>query len=418
MHSSLRVLLGLAGIAITPIAFATNGYFTHGYGVQAQGTAGTAIALPQDALAIANNPAGISSLGQRADIGATLFNPDRSASIKGNAAGANGQYDGNSKEYFVIPEFGYIQPLAHDVTVGLALYGNGGMNTNYKKNPYAAFGNSGSAGVNLTQIFLSPAVAWQFAEGQSIGVSANLLYQRFSATGIQGFAGFSENGKALSDQGNDSSTGIGARLGWSGQLGDKVTLGATWASKIKATRFKKYEGLFAGQGDFDVPENYGIGIAYRPVPQLALSADVQRIEYGDIKSVANPFSVQSLGAGNIFGSSNGVGFGWNSINVYKLGAVYQYSPALTLRAGYSHSDQPVPASQTLLNILAPGVIQDHASLGATWQVNQHSELSVAYTHGFKNKVSGKNSIPANFGGGEANLEMNQHILALAYGYKF
>lgn len=418
MHSSLRVLLGLAGIAITPIAFATNGYFTHGYGVQAQGTAGTAIALPQDALAIANNPAGISSLGQRADIGATLFNPDRSASIKGNAAGANGQYDGNGKEYFLIPEFGYIQPLAHDVTVGLALYGNGGMNTNYKKNPYAAFGNSGSAGVNLAQIFLSPAVAWQFAEGQSIGVSANLLYQRFSATGIQGFAGFSENGKALSDQGNDSSTGIGARLGWSGQLGDKVTLGATWASKIKATRFKKYEGLFAGQGDFDVPENYGIGIAYRPVPQLALSADVQRIEYGDIKSVANPFSVQSLGAGNIFGSSNGVGFGWNSINVYKLGAVYQYSPALILRAGYSHSDQPVPASQTLLNILAPGVIQDHASIGASWQVDQHSELSVAYTHGFKNKVSGKNSIPANFGGGEANLEMNQHILALAYGYKF
>lgn len=418
MHSSLRILLGLAGIASTPLAFATNGYFTHGYGVQAQGTAGTAIALPQDTLAIANNPAGINSLGQRVDIGATLFNPDRSASITSNAAGANGQYDGNSKEYFVIPEFGYIQPLAHDVTVGLALYGNGGMNTNYKKNPYAAFGNSGSAGVNLAQIFLSPAVAWQFTEGQSIGVSANLLYQRFSATGIQGFAGFSENGKALSDQGNDSSTGIGARVGWSGQLGDKVTLGATWASKINATRFKKYEGLFAGQGDFDVPENYGIGIAYRPVPQLALSADVQRIEYGDIKSVANPFSVQSLGAGNIFGSSNGVGFDWDSINVFKLGAVYQYSPALTLRAGYSHSDQPVPASQTLLNVLAPGIIQDHASIGASWQVDQHSQLSVAYTHGFTNKVSGKNSIPANFGGGEADLEMNQHLLAVAYGYKF
>ncbi len=418
MRPSLRIMIALAGITSTPLAFATNGYFSHAYGAQAQGTAGTAIALPQDALAIANNPAGIGSLGQRVDIGATVFNPDRTASITGNGAGANGKYDGNGKEYFVIPEFGYIQPLAHDVTFGLAVYGNGGMNTNYKKNPYAAFGNTGSAGVNLAQIFLSPALAWQFAEGQSIGVSANLLYQRFSATGIQGFSSFSENGKALSDQGNDSSTGIGARVGWSGQLGDKVTLGVTWASKIKATRFKKYEGLFAEQGSFDVPENYGIGIAYRPVPQLAISADVQRIEYGDVKSVANPFSVQSLGAGNIFGSSNGVGFGWDSIHVYKLGAVYQYSPALTLRAGYSHSDQPIASSQTLLNILAPGVIQDHASIGATWQVNQHSELSMAYTHGFNNKVNGKNSIPANFGGGEANLEMNQHILALAYGYKF
>lgn len=315
MRPSLRIMIALAGITSTPLAFATNGYFSHAYGAQAQGTAGTAIALPQDALAIANNPAGIGSLGQRVDIGATVFNPDRTASITGNGAGANGKYDGNGKEYFVIPEFGYIQPLAHDVTFGLAVYGNGGMNTNYKKNPYAAFGNTGSAGVNLAQIFLSPALAWQFAEGQSIGVSANLLYQRFSATGIQGFSSFSENGKALSDQGNDSSTGIGARVGWSGQLGDKVTLGVTWASKIKATRFKKYEGLFAEQGSFDVPENYGIGIAYRPVPQLAISADVQRIEYGDVKSVANPFSVQSLGAGNIFGSSNGVGFGWDSIHV-------------------------------------------------------------------------------------------------------
>lgn len=418
MNPSLRILVTLAGIGSAPLALATNGYLSHGYGVQAQGLAGTAIALPQDALAIASNPAGISNLGQRVDIGATVFNPDRNASITDNGAGANGQYDGNGKEYFLIPEFGYIQPLVHDVTVGLAVYGNGGMNTNYKKNPYAAFGNSGSAGVNLAQIFLSPAVAWQFAEGQSLGLSANLLYQRFSASGIQGFSDFSENSKAFSDQQNDSSTGIGARVGWSGQLGDKVTLGATWASKIKATRFKKYEGLFAEQGSFDVPENYGIGIAYHPVPQLALSADVQRIEYGDVKSVANPFSVQSLFAGNIFGSSNGVGFGWDSINVYKLGALYQYSPALILRAGYSHSDQPVPASQTLLNILAPGVIQDHASIGATWQVDQHSELSVAYTHGFNNRVKGRNSIPANFGGGEATLEMNQHILALAYGYKF
>ena len=123
-------------------------------------------------------------------------------------------------------------------------------------------------------------------------------------------------------------------------------------------------------------------------------------------------------AGNGFGTEKGEGFGWKDIDIYELGATYQVDPQLTLRAGYSHNDQPIPNDQTFLNILAPGVIQDHLSLGATWSVDQRQELSVAYTYGFKKKVKGNQSIPTAFGGGEANLEMDQHILGLSYGLKF
>ena len=42
----------------------------------------------------------------------------------------------------------------------------------------------------------------------------------------------------------------------------------------------------------------------------------------------------------------GQGFGWKDINVYKVGASYQLNPQLTLRAGYSHNDQPISESQT------------------------------------------------------------------------
>jgi long-chain fatty acid transport protein len=44
------------------VAHATNGYFSSGYGVKAQGIAGAGIALPQDALAAATNAALISDL--------------------------------------------------------------------------------------------------------------------------------------------------------------------------------------------------------------------------------------------------------------------------------------------------------------------------------------------------------------------
>lgn len=71
-----------------------------------------------------------------------------------------------------------------------------------------------------------------------------------------------------------------------------------------------------------------------------------------------------------------------------------------------------------MNILAPGVIQDHLSVGATWNIDRAQELSVAYTYGLKETVKGSQSIPLNFGGGEANLEMDQHILGVSYGLKF
>ena len=72
----------LATLALTSThAFATDGYFAHGYGVKAQGMGGVGIALPQDALAAATNPAGMGLIGDRIDFGATWFRPIRESEI-------------------------------------------------------------------------------------------------------------------------------------------------------------------------------------------------------------------------------------------------------------------------------------------------------------------------------------------------
>ena len=52
MLRPLRALALLPALA-APMVSATNGYFTHGVGLRAQGMAGVSIALPQDALAAA-----------------------------------------------------------------------------------------------------------------------------------------------------------------------------------------------------------------------------------------------------------------------------------------------------------------------------------------------------------------------------
>lgn len=415
----ITTFVALTGLA-SPAALATNGYFLHGTGIKAQGQAGVSIAQPQDALAAASNPAGTVWIGDRLDGGATLFSPDRSAKINGNGAGADGHYKANARKAFLIPDAGISKQLNDRVGVGLALYANGGMNTEYRHNPFAAYGSTGRAGVDFTQVFVTPSVAWKFTDSQSVGLGLNLVYQRFAAKGLNAFANplFSAHSSKVTNRGHDSALGAGARLGWQGQLTDDLTIGATWASKIKAKKFDRYAGLFANGGSFDIPENYGAGLSYKLTPQLTLGADVQEIRYGHVRSVGRGFDAESLFAGNRFGAYRGQGFGWRDVTVYKFAASYALTQTLTLRGGYSHADQPIPGSQTFLNILAPGVIQDHASLGLSWRTGNSGELSAAYTHGFKKTVKGNSAIPQAFGGGDADLKMSQNIFGLGYGWTF
>lgn len=413
-----RTLL-VAAAALAPLAAqATTGYFQHGYGIKSQGMGGVGIALPQDALATATNPAGIAWVGDRIDFGATLFMPDRGATITGSGApGANGSYDGNDTSSFLIPDFGYHRTLSPNLTFGVAAYGNGGMNTDYKTNPFAAYGGSGPAGVDLMQLFVAPTLAWK-SGNHAFGASLNLAYQRFKAEGIQGFAGASASPGNVSNQGYDDSTGLGFRLGWTGQVSPTVMLGATYQSKTKMSEFDKYRGLFANQGDFDIPENYGVGIAVKATPALTVAADVQQINYSDVPAVGNPVDCLFMGACQL-GSTNGPGFGWRDVTVYKIGLAWEMKPGTTLRAGYVTLDQPIPASQTFFNILAPGVVEDHLTLGLTLQMSKTSELSFMYMHAFEKKVSGSGSIPAvPYGGGEANLRMSQDSIGVAYGWKY
>lgn len=417
-------LLPLFVLLASSQAYATDGYLAHGYGVKSQGMGGVGIALPQDALAAATNPAGMGLIGNRVDAGVTWFRPQRESEIKGNLGGAavNGKYDANDTENFIIPEFGANYDISPTLSLGVSVYGNGGMNTDYNK-AIPLLGST-PARMDLSQLFIAPTVAWKVSPSNTVGLSLNLAYQRFEVKGLQNFTApvgtpqqTSSVPNNVTNKGYDSSTGFGVRVGWIGQISDSVSLGATYQSKTHMRKFDKYKGLFAEQGDFDIPENYGIGIAVKATPQLTFAADVERINYSDVDSVGNSIN-NLLQQGNLLGSNKGAGFAWRDVTAVKLGASYAYSDNLTLRAGYNHSSQPIRKSETLFNMIAPGVVQDHITLGATYVLPNQGELSLAYMHAFEEKIKGNNSIPAGFGGGEANLKMYEDSLGVAYGWRF
>lgn len=201
-----------------------------------------------------------------------------------------------------------------------------------------------------------------------------------------------------------------------GRLLPALTVGAAYAPKMNMSRFDKYKGLFAGAGDFDIPSHYGVGVAFAPMPGLTLTVDVARINYSDVPAVSNPSSNQAA-----LGAANGPGFGWQDIDVYKLGVSWQATPALTLRAGYNRGDNPIGGADVSFNILAPGVMKEHYTAGFTFMVTPSSEITAALMVAPRQTVTGSSFFNAVLGpgaGGNETIGMKQSSFGIAWGFKY
>ena len=143
------------------------------------------------------------------------------------------------------------------------------------------------------QLMIAPYVSWQFTKGHSIGIAPMLAYQRFKAEGLQAFDNpmLSTRPGSVTNNGYSDSWGGGVRIGYMGQFGDMVSVGAAYATKISMGEFDDYAGLFAQGGKFDIPSNFTIGAALRPTDQWLLALDFQRIYYSDSVAVSNPSSL-------------------------------------------------------------------------------------------------------------------------------
>lgn len=381
----LRLTLLAAALATSLPALATNGTMPHGYGIKAQGMGGASIALPQDALAAANNPAGMALVGNRLDLGLAVVMPKPASTFGGT------DFGGDGVKAIPIPEFGYNRMLDSRQSVGVSVYGNG-VTTKYDTNILGGPG-SGKDGAKLMQVIVSPTYAVKLSDTQAVGVSVDLAYQRFRVDGVPDATG-------QEGQGTETSMGAGFKLGWTGQVSERITLGATYAARMRMGKLDAYRNLLANRGEFDVPERYGVGIALRPVEGVVIAADLMRVNWGDIDSLANPLTAAEPG------------FGWHSQTIGRIGANWQASPALQLRAGFSHGTQIVSAKDATLNYLAPVTPQNHVTAGGTWTLPDRSELSVVVARVLGEEVKGTGPSAG------VDVRMSQNWIGAAYAWKW
>ncbi len=407
-------------VTIPGISMATNGYFSHGYGTKSKGLAGGGVALPQDATAAATNPAGMVWVGDRMDLGAALFSPHRNytggSTVGGGFPVMPGNYDSDNT-LFLIPHFAWNSMLDQNSSYGIAVYGNGGMNTEYTNQGGGVFGG-GTAGVDLSQLFVNLNYARKFNDKASWGAGVILAAQAFKTYGLERFAPFSNSPSNLTDNGHDLSYGAGLKFGIQGEVADGLTLAGSYQSKIWMSEFDDYKGLFAEKGDFDIPATATIGLAWNPAQKHIFTFDVQHIWYSGVDSVSNPVSnmLTCMGGDRDYClGAKSAGFGWDDMTVYKFGWQYQPNDLWTVRLGYSHTDQPIGSDDVIFNILAPAVVEDHFTVGLTRKIGKNHEINFAAMYAPKVSVDGMNPFQPDQ---KIEIEMHEIEVELSYSWLF
>ena len=263
-------------------------------------------------------------------------------------------------------------------------------------------------GIELFQMQILPTLAYKYNDTHSFGVSPIIAMQRFSARGLGEFGNFffSSDDTQMTDRGQDYSFGGGIKLGWQGRFlkDDALTLGATWNSKVFMEKFRKYQGLIADGGQLDIPEHYALGIAYNFNKKFMATMDVQRILYSQVPAIGNRHDTtcwtgeSDLGVlicpgtppipqgEDKLGGATGLGFGWKNQTVYKLGLAFKANSKWTYRFGLNYGKAPIPADQILFNTIAPGVVEEHITLGFSYTPDKDTEINFMFMHALKNKI--------------------------------
>jgi len=346
----------LSALACLPgTALAINGAQLGGNGIRNAAMGGASIALPLDANAAANNPAGMAFVPTSATLDLQVFRGHSTADyvLPGNHL--------DNRQTIAGPEGGLNWQLASGLAVGFSLAG-GGSGSDYGQ-PALPVPGAGNAQSTLRIAELIPSVAWKPRDDIAVGFGLTLAREQFKADGVIVPAPVPGGLLPLQGHGTKSATGVGWRVGALWKPASDWTLGVNYKARTRMSKLDGYDAdlLAYSGGRLDIPEQYGIGVAWQATPRLTIAADWLRILWGELKVMQDPN-----------------GFGWRNQPVFRVGASWAIDDRLTLRAGFSRNRGQIDSSRTAQNLLVPAIHDKALTAGLSWALDQKSELSLGY----------------------------------------
>jgi long-chain fatty acid transport protein len=374
--------------SIAPAALAANGAQLTANGPAAAGMGGVSIALPQDAAAAADNPAGMAEVGTRLDLFGSVIRAESRSSF--------GAEDNSHVSHVVVPALGlgFNYQFNRQWTFGVSVTG-AGLAADYGE-PVLPVPGAGEAKANLAVVNTSPTVTYKPTANLALGASTILGLQQFRSSGVV-VGGPGGVPIALPGHGNSWAKGVSAAVGALWHPLPTVTLGASYFSETKFSALSGYKDdlLIGSGGRLNSPGRYGVGIAVRPIEGLTIGLDYLKILWGRAEGYNEP-----------------IGFNWRNQNVYRIGVAYRVNDKMTVRTGFSHASSHLDSNHTLANFYANGITNRALTAGVTYELDKSGSLVAAFEYDIPRTLRGTGVSKG------TNISTNFQVLTLGYSYKF
>lgn len=378
--------------------------------VKAQGRAMAGAASAKgDASVVVNNPAVMSTFTERT-LQADVTAIDLSYEFTGTGTAATGTpfqqpltggNGGDAGDVAAVPAASFILPLSGDfeyLTLGMMISAPFGLKTEYDagwKGRYHAL----ESDVKIVDLTL--AASLELSDSFSVG--AGLIYEhadvtlsnavdfgtiicgRSPAACVGPTAQFGPQRNDGFASINGTHNGLGWIVGMNWRPTDKLSLGYSHRSEIDHelegdsvfevpanVRAALGNSVFingGGGADLTTPTIDAFSATYYATDRFTVMAEVTRTDWSSLQEIriefdnpAQPDSVED--------------YNWDENWFYSIGGEYKFNDKFTFRAGVARDDSPV--SRPYRTPRLPDQDRMWYSLGMTWNVSEHFELSASY----------------------------------------
>ncbi len=432
-------------------AMATNGMLMEGYAAVATSMGGASQAHDVGNSGMAQNPATLALQPDgtsRFAINVGLLQPDVKSSAMGMTAESGG-------DLYVMPSIGYTKRNG-PWTYGIGMYAQGGMGTEYDGNSFMGAGIGLPARSELGVGNVLVPVVYQVNSDFAVGATFKFIWasldmqmnaqlgsmvQNYVDPASQPQSGlltslgsqmqpptptlfmtdvarisFSDGGKF---SGAAKATGVGAILGATYKVRPDLMVGGSYQFKTALSDMETgssgasislYRPGLGPLGapdtgkitviDFQMPSVIAVGASWQASPTLTLVGDVKRIGWSD---VMDKFRMR-FDSPNSGSTTFSIKQEWKDQTVLNLGLAWKANDKLTLRAGASFADNPVP--DQYVNPLFPAIEKNHVMFGFGYKVSQAGTFSASVAHAPKVTVTNSSdpAMPITISHSQTNLQ--------------
>lgn len=380
-----------------------NGLNLNSLGSRALTMGGAFVGLADDFSAVFWNPAGAAFFKTRVIgfYGVDLFPKSTYKYVLPSLIGDITLVDAKSRSaHYLAGLAAYYHPVGDGLVVGLGVYTPSALGTKWNGGDFALLteGRTYDWSSKIGVVSISPLVSYRISDGVAVGAAFNIHSGIFNAAMHAGRAEIPVY-PYIFDLGqydeSMSGWGFGATFGLMVKPAETLSFGLTLrtASKVRFTgeAMISHLGLLGlptrsnAERDVTFPLWIAGGVAFRPIPRLILTGDIQYTKWSVIDEIATTYKDPLWAALLAAGGKDVMAMHWTDTTRFRFGLEYELSPSFSVRGGYYFDPSPTP--DITMNFLIPGYDFNVVTLGFGYRLdNLQFDFGLEYLKGKDRRI--------------------------------